>query len=85
MVAASGRLVQASAIAKRACERSSGRIGRTEAGKDLSDQAVELAVRAHIRHTHTPYHDYLMGGWDRYDARDRVRPLIDEILERWAG
>ncbi len=75
---------EASAIAKRACERSSGRIGRTEAGKDLSAEAVELAVRAHIRHTHTPYDDYLMGGWERYDARDRVRPLVNEVLERWS-
>ena len=75
---------EAGAIARRACERGSGRIGRTEAGRDLSAEAIELAVRAHVRHTHTPYDDYLMRGWDRYDARDRVRPLVDEVLERWA-
>ncbi len=75
---------EARAIARRACERGSGRIGRTEAGRALSEEAVELAVRAHIRHTHTDYDDYLMRGCDRDGARDRVRPLVDGVLEKWA-
>ena len=75
---------EAVTIARRACERGSGRIGRTEAGRDLSAEAVELAVRAHIRHVHTPYDGYLMRGWDRYDARDVVRLTVDEVMDRWS-
>jgi hypothetical protein len=71
--------------ARRACERSSGRVGRSAAGKALSDEAIELAVRAHIRHAHTPYDDYLMEGWDRYLARDTVRPSIDAVMADWSS
>lgn len=71
-------------IARRACERGSGRIGRTEMGRNLSSQAIELAVRAHVRHVHTPYDDYLMQGLERGAARERVRPLVDEIMGRWS-
>jgi len=74
----------ATRVARRACERGSGRVGRSEAGRDLSAEAVVLAVRAHIRHQHTPYDDYLMDGWDRGRARDVVRPLVDEVMERWS-
>ena len=41
-------------IARGPSERSSGRVGRSAAGKSLSDEAVDLAVRAHIRHVLTP-------------------------------
>jgi len=71
-------------IARRACERSSGRVGRTTAGKSLSDDAIDLAVRAHIRHQLTPYDDYLMSGRDRDEARHEVRPMVDEIVEDWS-
>jgi len=72
-------------IARRACERSSGRVGRSAAGKAMSDEAIELAVRAHIRHAHTPYDDYLMEGWDRYLARDEVRPSIEAVMAAWSS
>lgn len=72
-------------IARRACERSSGRVGRSAGGKDLSDEAIELAVRAHIRHAHTPYDEHLMDGWERQRARREVRPIVDEIIERWSA
>jgi hypothetical protein len=72
-------------IARRACERSSGRVGRSAAGKALSDDAIDLAVRAHIRHTLTPYDDYLMAGWDRVAARDEVREMVDEVVASWSA
>lgn len=72
-------------VARRACERGSGRVGRTEAGRELSDDAVTLAVRVHIRHAYTPYDDYLMDGWDRSRARDAVVDSVDRIMRRWAG
>ena len=70
-------------IARHAGERSSGRIGRTAAGRALDPAAVRLAVVASIRHEDTDYDELLMGGVARFDARDIVRPAIDDILERW--
>jgi hypothetical protein len=74
---------RAARIARHAGERSSGRIGRTAAGRALDPDAVRLAVVASIRHEDTDYDELLMGGIARFDARDRVRPAIDAILERW--
>jgi hypothetical protein len=74
---------RAARIARHAGERSSGRIGRTAAGRALDPMAVRLAVVASVRHEDTPYDELLMGGIARFDARDMVRPAIDEILERW--
>jgi hypothetical protein len=38
---------------------------------------------ASVRHRDTDYDDLLMSGVDRADARDRVRELVDDVLERW--
>jgi hypothetical protein len=43
------------AIAMHACSVGSGRIGRSVAAKGLETSAIELAVRAHVRHVHTAY------------------------------
>lgn len=74
---------RATRIARHAGERSSGRIGRSAAGRALDPDAVRLAVVASVRHEDTDYDELLMGGIARFDARVRVRPVIDEILERW--
>ena len=74
---------RATRIAKHAGERSSGRIGRTAAGRALDPEAVRLAVVAAIRHEDTRYDELLMGGIARFDARDIVRPEIDQTLDRW--
>ena len=73
------------AIAEHACQKYSGRVGRSAAAKDLDAKAVELAVRAHIRHAHTPYDLLLVRGTARCDARAEVAPLVEECLERWAA
>jgi hypothetical protein len=65
----SGREV---AIAEHACLACSGRIGRTAWAKRLDEEAVRLAVVAHIRHAETPYDELLMMGHDRWEARDIV-------------
>lgn len=70
-------------IARHAGERSSGRIGRSAAGRALDPTAVRLAVVASIRHEDTEYDQLLMGGIARFDAREMVRPTIDEILDGW--
>jgi hypothetical protein len=41
------------AIAEHACQKYSGRVGRSAAAKALEGSAVELAVHAHVRHAHT--------------------------------
>ena len=75
----------AQAIARRACARYSGRVGRTAAAKALSEEAIDLAVRAHLRHRHTAYDRLLMHGWDRHEAREVVRAKIDELMARWVN
>jgi hypothetical protein len=71
-------------IAEHACEKHSGRVGRTEAAKDLDETAVRLAVVAHIRHAHTNYDRLLAAGiLSREDARLHVKPQIDSVLTAW--
>lgn len=74
---------EARAIAEHTSQRGSGRVGRTEAGRNLSEQAVTLAVVASIRHRHTNYDELLGRGVDRELARDRAREKIDHILASW--
>lgn len=70
-------------ISEHACLRYSGRIGRTAMAKDLEEDAVRLAVKAHIRHTGTRYDELLAEGIDRWDARDMVDAEVAVILRRW--
>jgi len=78
----SGREV---AIAEHACLRCSGRIGRTAWARRFDEEAVRLAVVAHIRHVETPYDELLMMGHDRREARDIVTDKVDRILEQWGA
>lgn len=73
------------AIAERACERGSRRVGRTETAKSFDRNAVVLAVRAHVRHRETPYETLLAGGAEVWQARQAIEPRMDEILSRWRG
>jgi hypothetical protein len=75
--------VEAEAIAWRACQKSSGRVGRTAAAKALDAKAIELAVRAHVRHRHTRYDQLLSEGADPRDARGVAHDDIERILEAW--
>ena len=76
---------EAEAISKHACEKYSGRIGRSAAAKEFDESAMELAVRAHIRHTHTEYDQLLARGWERDEARATVAAAVAEVLDRWCG
>src|SRR5687767_1576947 len=42
-------------VAEHACAKYSGRVGRSAAAKRLENEAIDLAVRAHVRHVHTRY------------------------------
>jgi hypothetical protein len=70
-------------VAEHACLKYSGRVGRSAAAKALDEEAVRLAVTAHIRHTETPYDDLLAQGWERYDARREVEDRVRAVLARW--
>jgi hypothetical protein len=71
------------AIAEHACQKYSGRIGRSAAAKALQASAVDLAVRAHVRHVHTRYDELLAGGVVREEARARVAASVETCLESW--
>jgi hypothetical protein len=71
------------AIAEHACEKYSGRVGRSSAAKDLSQEAIDLAVRAHVRHRLTRYDELLMLGRKRDEARAAVQGEVEEILLDW--
>lgn len=75
---------EAAAIARHACLKWSGRVGRSAAAKDLAPAAVELAVRAHVRHAHTSYDRMLAKGHERDEARAAVAAATTDVLERWS-
>jgi hypothetical protein len=70
-------------IAEHACQKYSGRIGRSAKAKELQAVAVDLAVRAHIRHVHTRYDALLAGGMAREDARARVAESVANCVDMW--
>lgn len=75
---------RAKAIARHAGVRSSGRIGRTSAGRALDPEAVRLAVIAAVRHNDTDYEHLLMSGVPRDEARRRIRVVVDDVIDSWS-
>lgn len=76
---------RAKAIAEHACRKYSSRVGRSGAAKGFDPKAIDLAVRAHVRHAETDYDHQLAMGADRHEARRIVGPTVDTVLERWSG
>jgi hypothetical protein len=72
-------------IAEHACQKYSGRVGRSAAAKNLDEKAVRLAVRAHIRHTETYYDLLLAQGHDRWEARAAVEAIVERVSADWEG
>lgn len=70
-------------IAEHACQKYSGRVGRCAGAKRLDEEAVRLAVLAHVRHVETDYDDLLGRGWARLDARRQVRNQVERVLASW--
>ncbi len=70
-------------IAEHACQKYSGRVGRSANAKALDEKAITLAVIAHIRHAETNYHHLLAEGCDRFLAREQVNGKVGEILALW--
>jgi hypothetical protein len=70
-------------IAAHACQKYSGRVGRSASAREFDLKAIELAVRAHIRHCHTSYDKLLARGVAREEARLQVRDAADKVFDRW--
>jgi hypothetical protein len=77
--------LRALAIAKHACQKYSGRVGRSAMAKALNPEATRLAVTAHVRHTETRYDELLMRGHDRHEARMEVQDRVQGVLDRWSS
>ncbi len=74
---------EADEIARHACEKYSGRVGRSASAKEFEPKAVELAVRARIRHRYTKYEELLSEGLTVAEARAEIRPDLDRICAEW--
>ncbi|MDW4907940.1 DUF2293 domain-containing protein [Streptomyces sp. ADMS] len=74
---------RAAAIAAHASVRASGRVGRSAAGRALSERAVISAVVASVRHVDTAYDQLLMSGVTRHEARRRIAGAVESRLREW--
>ena len=70
-------------IAEHACLKYSGRVGRSAAAKSLDEEAVRLAIIAHIRHAETNYDLLLAQGFNRQEARAMIESDVYQTLNRW--
>jgi hypothetical protein len=49
----------------------------------LDVKAVDLAVRAHVRHTHSDYDRLLANGLERLEARSAVADQVAMLMQCW--
>ncbi len=70
-------------IAEHACRKYSGRIGRSASAKAMDEEAVRLAMMAHVRHRESKYDELLARGYDRWEARVAVEGAVRGVLQRW--
>jgi hypothetical protein len=70
-------------IAMHACRKYSGRVGRSAAAKQFDEQAIRLAVIAHLRHHETQYDRLLARGHGRLESRQIVHSEVERILDSW--
>jgi len=74
---------EAAEIAAHACEKHSGRVGRSAAAKNLNEEMVRLAVIAHVRHLHTTYDQTIDRTKDKRGSRAAIRRDIRAVLAAW--
>lgn len=72
------------AIAKHACEKYSGRVGRTANAKQFDGEMIDLAVEAHIRHKETNYNSQFNKGITKRTIRSLVKEDITKVLHKWS-
>ena len=71
------------AIAKHACEKYSGRVGRSAKAKKFDKVMIDFAVEAHIRHKETNYDSQFGIGKTKRAIRSDVKQDIASILRKW--
>ena len=70
-------------IAEHACMKYSGRVGRSSDAKRLDEEAVTLAVIAHLRHTETKYDELLQACRHKRAARLEIQAAVQDKLTEW--
>lgn len=70
-------------IAQHACEKYSGRVGRTADAKKFDTLMIDLAVEAHIRHVETNYDLQFGKGRLKKEIRADLSLTIKSILASW--
>lgn len=70
-------------IAAHACEKYSGRVGRTADAKQFDATMIDLAVEAHIRHTETNYDNQFGKGISKQEIRSVVKNDINAVMRKW--
>jgi hypothetical protein len=78
-------LSEAREIAAHACEKYSGRVGRTADAKQLDSEMVRLAVIAHVRHLHTGYDQIIARTRDKRGSRARIKGDVESVLREWSA
>ena len=72
------------AIAKHACEKHSGRVGRSAKAKEFDKSMIDLAVEAHVRHQETNYDSQFGAGKTKRAIRSDVKQDITSVLRKWS-
>lgn len=70
-------------IAQHACEKYSGRVGRSASAKEFDEKMVDLAVEAHIRHSETNYDAQFGKGKGKKEIRADVKSDIKKTMHKW--
>ena len=70
-------------IAAHACEKYSGRVGRTANAKLFDAEIIDRAVEAHIRHAETNYDNQFNKGKSKRAIRVDVKQDIELVLRKW--
>lgn len=70
-------------IAKHACEKYSGRVGRTAGAKQFDPEMIDRAVEAHIRHAETDYDNQFGKGKTKRNIRSEIKLEINLLLITW--
>jgi hypothetical protein len=78
-------LSEAREIAAHACEKNSGRVGRTADAKQLDPEKVRLAVIAHVRHLHTNYDQIIARTRNKRTSRTHIKGDLTSVLREWEG
>ncbi|MFT5822382.1 MAG: hypothetical protein ACI8ZM_003638 [Crocinitomix sp.] len=70
-------------IAKHACEKHSGRVGRTANAKKFDKHMIDLAVEAHIRHIETNYDSQFGKGKRKREIRSDIKFDVSRTMMKW--